>query len=368
MKKLYRFIFFIFLCFTVPIFGKLVSTKSYDKKIENLKYIKQIEILVLNLKSMDKKQDKIKDYQKIKNTYEEAYIFYLEGQYPSSYKRFLDTEILIERILEEISQFYIERTQDMLKDSIEKIDKQSPNDKTLIEISTDYSKLSFEDKKAKGLRSFPFPGKKRNYDEKNFHYIRDNYKIQLSVENSYKYLRESKEMRIKALKIGLDLEDHKKLSSEERKKRIGYYFDTIELCKKAKVNAIQTFRLKYPYNNYYLYNIEAKKNEKAEGESNRVYIEDHTMDFTKNKYVNYRNISPIFDNRIPAKYKIDAIDNQNLVYVHEIDEKIKFTWENKEGKKSVGLKKKLRVESQTKKESQTQQKTTEQAKEQNTQQ
>ena len=340
MKNLQKIILLIFLFSAMPIFSELASTKSYYKRSEILDYIKKIEISVKNLKSKNEEQDKMQAYQKIKDIYEEATIFYLEGDYRNSYKRFLDSEILVERIMEEISQYYIERTQEILKDSIEVKDKENQNDKTFTQILTDYSKFANEHDKVKRSRHFPFPSKKRSYDAKNFHYIRDNEQIRKSIENSYAYLRGAKDSRVKALKIGLELEDHKQITTDARKERIGYYFDTVTLCKKAKLNAIKTFQLKYPHDNYYLRSQTAMKRPGTENEDDRVYVEDYTMNFTKNKYLDYNNISPIFDNRIPAKYKVDAVDIYDKVYEDEIDEKIKYAWDE-EGKKTIELKQKL---------------------------
>src|SRR5690606_10363350 len=108
----------------------------------------------------------------------------------------------------------------------------------------------------------------------------------------YRFLGLAKQARIDALKVEKHLEKNQTLTPRHRKYRIDLYFGAINLCRDAKANAVNIFKLKYPYDNYFLQKSDAKQeswrdmdNNLKEGEI--VKLEGITYDFTKNPYIKH---------------------------------------------------------------------------------
>ena len=65
-----------------------------------------------------KEGERVKRYSEIKKLFQEGLTDYFEGDYSNSYRRFLEAQVDTEQLLEEISEFYIEGTAEILKAAV----------------------------------------------------------------------------------------------------------------------------------------------------------------------------------------------------------------------------------------------------------
>lgn len=308
-----------------------IMVKAYELRVDLLKYLRNVEPMVRNYpgKNKDGKEadfeapegmegERIAKYNDIKRLFQEGVMLYHEGRYPNSYRRFLEAQLNMENLLEELSQHYIETTDEILKASIEKKindeDYANPDDKKydkdIVDISVEYGKGSHTLRLHGEDREAPIVG--RSYAPREFHYRTNKSQIEASVETGYKMLGLAKDARLKALKIERSLEKHQKLQPEHRKYRIERYFEVIARCRDARLAAMNIFRLKYPYENEYL-----QKDEK-------VTLVGVTNNYRLNPFTEIAHPHPIFDRRIPANFRRDAVDIDGRVFIDEVNAKIKL--------------------------------------------
>jgi len=344
------------------LFAEPIMSKAYQKRVELLGYLRILEPIVKNYRGNDKEGkpallkaeagkegERVKRYGEIKKLFQEGLTDYFEGDYSNSYRRFLEAQVDTEQLLEEISQFYIEGTSDILKAAVfikdikeyedpafeakegnKKVgDSLKDVDRELVDISVEYGRGSKNVNEFRENREAPYVS--RQYDSKEYHFATNKYAIEQNTEAGYKALGQAKKARIEALKIEKNLERHQKLQPVHRKYRIEKYMDVIARCKDAREAAINLFKLKYPYDNYYL-----QKDEKttlgriiltdAKGEDSTV-DKGKSMNFRLNPHVLPKNLNPIYDRRIPEKYRRDAADLLGKVYEEEVEEGValKFT-------------------------------------------
>lgn len=323
--------------FVNGIYAEAVNSKAYQKRVELLGYLREIETIVKNYpgKPDDPKatppqgQDKpdggrLDRYKKIKRGFQEGLADYYEGNYMNSYRRFLEAQADTEQLLEELSEEFIEGTSEMLKEAVFKKDSKDYDnaavDKELVDISVEYGKGSKNNREFAEDREAPYSN--REYNPKDYHYTLNKYAIEQNTEYGYKALGQAKKARIEALNVERNLEKHQKIQPTHRKVRIEKYFAVIEKCRDARANAINIFMLKYPYDNYYL--IEGQPKDKP------VVLENTTMEFRLNPRAVLKNLNPVFDRRIPEKYRRDAVDLMGKVYEEEVDVNVKLKYDDKD--------------------------------------
>ncbi|MDX1957799.1 MAG: hypothetical protein SFU98_04450 [Leptospiraceae bacterium] len=308
-----------------------VMAKANETRVELLRYLRAVEPMVKNYpgKGKDGKEapfetkegeegERIQKYNGMKRLVQEGIMYYFEGRYPNAYRRFLEAQVNMEQLLEELSQYYIESTDEILKAAMDKKYKSGDKnteenylvDKEVVDISVEYGRNTANMARFKEDREPQLQG--RIYDSENYHYILNKHEIEGSVESGYKLLGQAKDAKLKALKIESHLEKHQKLQPEHRKYRIERYLEVVARCREARSAAMNIFRLKYPYDNYYL-----QKDDKVtlEGASNNYRI---------HPYVYPVKLNPIFDNRIPVSYRRDAVDMGNRIFIDEVNEKLKM--------------------------------------------
>lgn len=346
------------------LFAEPIMSKASQKRVELLGYLRTLETIVKNYRGNDKegkpalfnadpisgKQgERVRRYGEIKKLFQEGLTDYFEGDFSNSYRRFLEAQVDTEQLLEEISQFYIEGTADILKAAVFKDpqeyhdpafeakegskkvgDSLKDVDKELVDISIEYGRGSKNVNEFREDREAPYVS--RQYNAKEFHFATNKYAIEQNTEAGYQALSQAKKARIDALKIERNLERHQKLQPVHRKYRIEKYLAVIARCRDAREAAVNIFKLKYPYNNYYL-----QKDDKTTLGKVILYDESKKEDVTlaNGKSMNYRlnphvlpkNINPVYDRRIPEKYRRDAVDLTGKVYEEEVEENIelKFT-------------------------------------------
>lgn len=332
MTMRHTLVLFTFLLGSIShLYAEGIMAKAYELRVDLLKYLRSIEPMVRNYPGKNKEGkeadfeapegqegERIAKYNDVKRLFQEGVMLYYEGRYPNSYRRFLEAQLNLENLLEELSQYYIESTDQILKSAIEKKVNDSDyanlddkkHDKDIVDISVEYGRGSYVLRQHGEDREAPIVG--RSYAPREFHYRTNKSQIEGSVETGYKMLGLAKDSRLKALKVERSLEKHQKLQPEHRKFRIERYLETIARCRDARLAAINIFRLKYPYENEYL-----QKDEKVElvGVSNNYRL---------NPFTNINHPHPIFDRRIPANFRRDAIDIDGRVFIDEVNNKIKL--------------------------------------------
>lgn len=349
MKKI---VLILFLTLPFQMYAEAVSAKAYAKRKELLNYLRFIEPIVKNFRGDNKDGQpaeynappgmeglRVQRYNKLKNLYQEGLLYFFEQDYVNSYRRFLEAQLGMEQVLEELSQFYIERTEGMLKAAVEKKNPNNPEDRNLVDISVEYSSESRYMKNFKQERETPFT--RRMYNPREFHYVTNRYTIEKNMEMGYRYLAMAKNARIDALKIENNLMKHQNLSPRHRKHRIDTYVAAINLCRDAKSNAINIYKLKYPFDNYYLFRGDSKSEATKDKDGNvvpgqPVVISGVQMDYNKNPYVDFDDrLSPVLDLRIPEQYRVDGSDAMERIHQEEIDAKIKLKWDPERRKELI---------------------------------
>ncbi|EMY12252.1 hypothetical protein LEP1GSC043_3622 [Leptospira weilii str. Ecochallenge] len=131
--------------FPVSVSGEAVSSKAYKKRVELLVYLRAIEPIVRNYKGEvpgggqsqqnpggttaannqqagvpEQDGDRVKKYKELKRLYQEGLQYFFENNHVNAYRRFLEAQLGTEMLLEELSQYYVERTEEILKAAIEK--------------------------------------------------------------------------------------------------------------------------------------------------------------------------------------------------------------------------------------------------------
>ncbi|MDZ4725372.1 MAG: hypothetical protein SH817_04405 [Leptospira sp.] len=336
------------------LFAEAVSNKAYKKRIELLTYLRELEPMIKNFRGEDpegkptpinapegKEGFRLKKYNELKRIYQEGLQYYFEGNYMSAYQRFLECQLGVEKVTEELSQLYVLRAEEMMKLAMERKNPNNPMDKALLDISIEYGKGSyFRHDVMDNPREAPYS--RRMYDSKEVHYVYNKYTIEKNMELGFRHLGLAKEARVTALKVEKNLEKHQKLQPSHRKYRIENYFGAINLCRDAKANAINIYKLKYPFDNYYLTNSQGKTEGKiddtgklADGEP--VKVDGATYDFSKNPYIKFdERLQAMFDVRVPEEYRVDHADVRGRIY--DIDsENIVFFKYDKDRKKQLNV-------------------------------
>lgn len=347
MKKLLLLCSFLFAYIGVS--AEAVNMKAYEKRVEILGYLRVLEPIVKNYPGdpAEKKAEpagttaanpekavgeRLRKYNDIKRIYQEGLLLFFEGGLPGyvkSYNRFIEAQVHIEQLMEELTDKYIRDTETMLLASINKKpdEEYADNkdnkevDKALVDISVEFgrgSKVNAEHSEAREA-----PVYRRQYKPKEYHYVLNKHAIEESTEMGFRLLGQAKS----AQQDGIRIENHidkprQSIQPEQRKKRIEQYFTAINKCKDARATAVNIFHLKYPYDNEYL---QGDKEVTQGTEKTGADPAGVTMNYRINPYVVLKKLNPIFDNSIPNKYKRDAVDILGKVYDEEVDEKIRFS-------------------------------------------
>ena len=334
-----------------------VSEKASDKRNEILTYLRSIRPMVYNFPCEPfpqcaekattpeevEKLTRVVMYQHIKRVYQQGLIYYFERNFINAYLRFLDCQTRTEELMEDISQSYLTRTEQMLRDSIEKKDRTAikdadkrkemeENEMSLVDISIEFGPDS------KLRRDFLYnrqaPLETRRYRPHQVHYALNKYRIEKNAEKGYYHLGLAREARLKALSVDYNLTPRQKIEPHHRKMRIELYIQTVLLCRLAKYNAEYIFKLKYPYDNYTIDDLPGTYKEPKLGEVSEIKaevpeLENTKMNWLKNPYYLPKKLHPVFDLRLPEAYRRDSTDLRNWVYSDEVDMAIKFKFHKK---------------------------------------
>ncbi|MFN3604511.1 MAG: LIC11274 family protein [Leptonema sp. (in: bacteria)] len=263
-------------------------------------------------------------YRKAKQLYQEGIVYLYEKNYVNAYSRFLESQSVLDKLLESLSQVYINRSEIMLRESIEKKNPNEPTDMSLVDIAMDFGPNSKARKDFARPREIPID--LRRYDPRNFHWSVNKYNIEQATQKGYEFLGHAKEARKKAIEIDQDVSKTKLLSPELLVKRIDLYLKSIEYCQQSKKNAEVIFALKYPYDNYPLHNPFGKTEKTDEKEGEIPSLHGVKMNWSQNPYVLPKELHPIFDFRVPEKWHVDTVDARGMRFDDEFDVMIKFRY------------------------------------------
>ena len=290
-----------------------VAEKAKYKRAEALEQLVYLEVPLKNFGA--EKPELAQQYADVKQKYTVALSFFFEDNFVESYKLFLEVQNSIEKLYEQVSLFYIDRTNTVLQQAVKeateiemRYNRKAPFATQTIGKKREAGVRIAQDKKETQLE-------KRLYDPKDIHYLYDKKAIMDNIDVAYMQLGQAKVARQKALDLEKWLEKGKQMPATMKKSRIESYKGVIELCRQAKVNGIHVMQLNRIYDNYEL-----------------------QTKFKDNYFMKEKRLDPVFDFAIPDEFAKDASDSRNAM--HDNNERIMVKGEDPEkiwaeGKKPV---------------------------------
>lgn len=346
MKRKLRFSIFIAIAALTfasqGVGGESVAEKAQTKRIEIVSYLRYLEPIVYNFpcepfpacfQQLTQGQGdavrindgpRIQQFNEIKQVYQQGMIYFFEGNYVNAYNRFLDSQVRVERLLEEISQSYIDRSERMLRDAIERKNPNDPNDRSVVEISIQYGPGSRRRQDFETDREAPQT--QRPYDPRNTRWSYNKYRIEKNVEYGYRHLGMAKEARYRGLRADANNTRDQRINPDQRRNRIEFYIAAINLARTAKLNAAFIYQLKYPFDNYALMNPFGRSEAGLPTDPNIPNIEDVRMNWIDNPYLLPKNLHPVFDLRMPDEYRRDSVDARREIYQDMIDTYVRMKY------------------------------------------
>lgn len=280
-----------------------VAEKAKYKRAEALEQLVYLEVPLKNFGA--EKPELAQQYTDAKQKYSVALSFFFEDNFVESYKLFLEVQSSVEKLYEQVSLFYIDRTNTVLQQAVKeateiemRYNRKAPFATQTIGKKREAGVRIAQDKKETQLE-------KRLYDPKDIHYLYDKKAIMDNIDVAYMQLGQAKVARQKALDLEKWLEKGKAMPPTMKKSRIESYRGVIELCRQAKVNGIHVMQLNRIYDNYEL-----------------------QTKFKDNYFMKEKRLDPVFDFAIPDEFVKDATDSRNGV--HDNNERIMVKGEDPE--------------------------------------
>lgn len=261
-----------------------VSVRSSKDYYFTTRILREMKPMVTNFRT-DENQ---KAMDSLMKNFEEATLEHYGTNYDSSATKYYNLKLEIIKLLENICNLYLDRTKEILT--------ATAIDNNTIEIFITYDKNS-------GYASYfnrPFDPLKdvKPYDEKftskDYHFFYDSQKVESYLRNGHFNYSEAKRF-FNDPEVAF-IKSRKKIKTEQLNYIIERYINTIQFCRMAKVSALEIYKVK--------------------NEFNTGAIQDK-YDLRKDQ------ITPIFDERIPEKFKVDAIDNIKMLYPVELERRKK---------------------------------------------
>lgn len=251
------------------VFAISPSMKSQNDYRFTLDTLRTMRIIIENFAT----EEQQKEYNNIKALFQSASEEYYAQNFTSSHQKFFKVKTELLNMIDKIAQQYMDRTKEILDST----------SKESFDILIQYSKGS-------GLAKYfykpynPLEDVKA-YEEKNYHFFHDRNEIESYLKNGYKRLQDAKNIYSND-----DLNYIKNKEGRTHKHLellITRYIDIIEHCRQAKQYGIEIHKI----------------------------LKDHKVVEIQIKYgLKGNTLDPIFDDRIPEEYKVDANDNMNLIH------------------------------------------------------
>jgi hypothetical protein len=264
----------LFLVLTATdVFSVSPAVKSTQDYAFTLDTIRQLRIMVENFGDEQMK----KKYSDTKALFQEAGENYYGQDFTASALKFKKVKMELVSLLETIDDLYLKRTKEILDST----SKESFD--TLIE----YSKQS-------GLGQYfarPYDPIRdvKPYESDKFHLFYDRQKIENYLREGYKKYQKAKNL-FEDPDIAM-LRKRDNLTVKNINHIIKSFSDVVFLCREAKQNGIEIHKV---------------KNINELGKSLVKYD------------ITHGTVIPIYDDRIPEKYKVDANDNIRLIHAVEM--------------------------------------------------
>lgn len=302
--KVFKLFIIVAFIFSGSIFSESIIEKAKSKRIENLQYLLNLDVPLRNFGTKDFGHEELtKKRDIIKVKYASALSFYFEQNYLEAYRGFLEVQKDVEKLYEELSILYIDRTAEILKKAGEKVVDIEMVYSRGTGIVNDFVKDIQPAREQELLTEEQI--KKKKEKNKLFHYTYDKRDIMKNLQLGYEYLGEAKRVRQQALNLEKWIEAKKEIDPSMRQRRIESYMAVIKLCRRGKMNGLQVFKL---VNRNSIYDIQGHK-----------YRAEKDGDLKPNFYVYENDLDPVFDPRIPETFIVDANDSLNRV--HSIETK-----------------------------------------------
>ncbi|MBV6494140.1 MAG: hypothetical protein LDLANPLL_02166 [Turneriella sp.] len=287
MRKITAFV--IFSVFMGHIGAESVAEKAKYKRSEALGQIIYLNVPLRNFSS--ERPELTKEYEEVKNKYAVALGFFFEDNFVQSYKVFLEVQNSLEKLYEQVSLFYIDRTNVLLTQAVKeatevevRFDKRGPFATQTIGKKREAGVRISQDKKETKLEQ-------RIYDPTDIHYLYDKNTMIDNLDYAYMLLGQAKLARQKAMDLEKWLEKGKAMPPTMKKERIEAYRAVINLCRQAKINGIMVMQLNRIYDNYSL-----------------------QTRFKDNYFMKEKHLDPVFDFAIPDEFVKDASDARNNIF------------------------------------------------------
>jgi len=263
-----------------------LSSKDYRFTTET---IRNMKTMIRNFKDKEL-TDK---YDLALKKFEEASHEHYSLNYDSSASKFYNLKMDLMNLSEKLALSYIERTTKLLKDSA--VENKALN--VFVNFGKNNSFALYYNKPFNPLKDVkPYT---KDFQSKDFHFFDDSEKIERYLKNAYYHLAMAKkQMNDSVIPY---LKNKKKIKTFGINYIIEKHLNAIKLCRIAKECGIEIYRV----TNYH---------------STGLILEKYDITVTQ--------ITPIFDDRIPEKYKVDAIDNQKLLYEIEKERRKKASSKN----------------------------------------
>ena len=273
----------IILILNVNLFALSPAVKSKRDYVFTLSLLRQLRIMVENFAD-DEMKSKHKD---VKKQFEKATQEFYSQNFKESglkYKK-LKQDLII--LMENVSNLYLQRTKEIL-DSTANETFDTETNETLFDILIKYSKNS--DLATYFKKPYdPLRGVKA-HDPNKYHYFHDKVKFESYLREGYKKYQIAKRIYNDPDLAILKKKQNKTMQSINN--IIKNYTKITSLCREAKECGIEIYRVK---------NI------------------NQMGDILKKYDITHGTIFPVYDERIPEKFRKDA--NDNLELIHSIEMK-----------------------------------------------
>jgi hypothetical protein len=294
-------VYLILLAATQFAHAENVAEKAKYKRAESLEQIVYLDVPLRNFGS--EKPELAKLYDEVKQKYAVALSFFFEDNFVESYKFFLEVQNTLEKLYEQLSLFYIDRTNIILQQAV----KEATEIEIRFNRKAPFATLAIGKEREAGVRISADKKQtqleKRLYDPKDIHYLYDKKAMIDNIDYGYMQLGQAKLVRQKAMDLEKWLEKGKPMPPTMKKERIEAYKTVIDICRQAKVNGIMVMQLNRIFDNYEL-----------------------QIKFRDNYFMKEKRLDPVFDFAIPDEFKKDANDSRNRIHDHE--ERIKLKGED----------------------------------------
>lgn len=266
----------IFICGMIsalPLLAISPAVKSYQDYAMTLEVIRSVRIMIENFSTDDTK----KKYDEIRTLFQDASEHFYGQNFTVAEQKYKKVKLDLIGLLETVAQNYLNRTKEILDST----SRQTFD--VLIEYSRNSGMATYFRKPYDPLKDV------KAWDPEKYHFFYDRTKITTYLQNGYKKYQSAKN-KYEDPEIVL-LKKKKSMTFANINFIIKQYLEVIQLCREAKENGIEIHRV---------------KNINELGKSLMKYN------------ITAGGIIPVYDDRIPEQYKVDANDNRSLIHAVEI--------------------------------------------------